>query len=103
MHPTYVIKRPLITEKATWEATEPIKKGARAGQPRNRYAFVVDLRARKPQIKAAIEDLYKVRVARVNTQVRKGVHKRTKYGMSYTGDWKKAIVQLHPEDKIELF
>jgi large subunit ribosomal protein L23 len=91
-HATHVIKRPLITEKATWES------GAR-----NRYAFEVDIHATKVQIKSAIAELYKVRVAKVSTQVRKGKNFRTKFGMSNTGDWKKAIVQLHPEDKLDLF
>lgn len=89
---TDIIKRPLITEKATWE-----------GSARNRYAFVVDIDATKEQIKAAIAELYKVRVAKVATQVRKGKNFRTRYRMSNTGDWKKAIVQLHPEDKIDLY
>ncbi len=89
---THVIKRPLITEKSTWES------GAR-----NRYAFEVDMYANKTQIKWAIAQLYKVRVEKVSTQVRKGKAFRTKFGFSNTGDWKKAVVQLHPEDKIDLF
>lgn len=92
MEAIHVIKRPLITEKSTWES------GAR-----NRYAFEVDASARKPQIKAAIEELYKVRVANVATQVRKGKVRRTKFGETTGSDWKRAVVQLHPEDKIELF
>ena len=87
-----VVKRPLITEKSTWEGTD-----------RNRYAFVVDLRATKDQIKRAIQDTYKVRVLSVATQIRKGEEFRTRHGASNTGDWKKAIVALHPEDKIDLF
>jgi large subunit ribosomal protein L23 len=91
-HAAQIIKRPLITEKCTWE-----------GEARHRYSFEVDPRARKPQIKAAVEDLYKVRVLKVSTQVRKGVQFRTRTGLSKTGDWKKATVELHPEDRIELF
>lgn len=89
---THVIKRPLITEKSTWE-----------GQSRNRYAFEVDMRARKPEIRRAIEELYKVRVAKVSTQVRKGRTYRTKHGTANTGDWKRATVHVHPEDRIDLF
>ncbi|MEM6459977.1 MAG: 50S ribosomal protein L23, partial [Planctomycetota bacterium] len=55
---TDILKKPLITEKSTWESND-----------RNRYAFEVDMRAQKPQIKAAVEKLYKVRVERVATQV----------------------------------
>jgi len=92
LHATQIIKRPLITEKSTWES-----------DARNRYAFVVDMSATKEDIKKAIAELYKVRVTKVSTQVRKGKSFRTRYGESNTGDWKKAVVQLHPEDKINLF
>jgi large subunit ribosomal protein L23 len=92
MQAIHVIKRPLITEKSTWES------GAR-----NRYSFEVAPEARKPQIKQAIEELYKVRVQKVSTQMRKGKTRRTKFGVSEGSDWKRATVQLHPDDRIELF
>ena len=92
MHPTQIIKKPLITEKCTWES------GAR-----NRYSFVVDRKARKPQIKAAVEELYKVHVQKISTQIRKGKFRRTKFGPARTRDWKKATVHLAGEEKIELF
>ena len=87
-----IIKKPLITEKSTWE-----------GNSRNRYSFLVDLHAHKPQIRGAIEALYGVRVEKVTTQVRKGKYFRTKFGPAKSSNWKKAIVQLHSEDRIELF
>jgi large subunit ribosomal protein L23 len=87
-----VIKRPLITEKSAWE-----------GESRNRYSFLVDMRARKPHIREAIEQIYKVRVEKVSTQVRKGRTYRTRHGIANTGDWKKATVQLHKDDRIDLF
>ncbi len=90
-HATYTIKRPLLTEKSTWE-----------GQARNRYSFLVDMRANKHQIKTAIAELYNVRVAQVRTLVRKGRTYRTKHGVANTGDWKKAVVELHPDDRIDL-
>jgi large subunit ribosomal protein L23 len=89
---TQIITRPLITEKATWES-----------QSRNRYSFKVHMKARKPQIRSAIEELYKVRVEKVSTQVRKGRTYRTRHGVTNTGDWKKAVVQLHEDDRIDLF
>jgi len=89
---TYIIKRPLITEKSTWES-----------QARNRYSFEVDTAARKVDIKKAIESLYSVKVAKVSTQIRKGKYTRTKFGTGKTRDWKKAIVQLAGDDRIELF
>lgn len=89
---TYVIKRPLITEKSTWES-----------ESRNRYSFEVASDARKADIKRAVEALYKVKVAKVSTQLRKGKHKKTKFGETYTGTWKRATVQLAADQKIELF
>jgi len=103
MHATQVIKRPLITEKSTWESMHTRLKGKQAGEPLNRYSFEVDMRARKPQIREAIEALYDVRVLNVNTQVRKGQYFRTRFGPGKTSNWKKAVVTLHPEDRIELF
>ena len=91
-HATQIIKRPLVTEKSTWE-----------GAARGRYSFLVDMHADKRQIKDAIAEIYKVRVAKVRTQVRKGRAYRTRHGVANTGDWKKAIVALHPDDKIDLF
>jgi large subunit ribosomal protein L23 len=90
--PEQIIKRPLITEKSTWE-----------GESRNRYSFQVDITTRKPAIRRAIEAIYKVRVVKVSTQVRKGRTYRTRFGIANSGDWKKATVQLHPDDRIDLF
>ena len=69
---------------------------------RNRYSFVVHMKARKPQIKAAVEHLYDVRVSKVSTQVRKGKYRRTRFGQAKTSDWKRATVQLQEGDRIEL-
>ncbi|MGB0768446.1 MAG: 50S ribosomal protein L23 [Phycisphaeraceae bacterium] len=101
--PTHIIKRPLITEKSTFEASGTIPRGKRAGEPLNRYSFVVDNAARKGDIAKAIESIYNVRVQKVNTQTRKGQYFRTRFGPGKTSTWKKAIVQLHPEDRIDLF
>ncbi len=92
MEPTTIIKKPLITEKSAWES-----------EARNRYSFEVDMRARKPQIKAAIEQLYGVKVERVSTQIRKGKYFRTRFGPAKTANWKRATVQLAGDDRIELF
>lgn len=92
MEPINIIKRPLITEKSTWE-----------GERHNRYAFEVAMDARKQHIRFAIEKLYGVRVAKVHTQIRKGQYFRTKFGPGKTSDWKKATVELHEDDRIDLF
>ena len=87
-----VIKRPLITEKGTWGMNE-----------QNRYAFVVNPKATKVEIKRAVEELYKVKVERVNTQTRKGEHRRFKYGMRQESTTKLATVRLAEGSTIELF
>ena len=92
MESIYVIKRPLVTEKTTWESDS-----------RNRYSFAVPVEVRKPEIRRAVEELYGVRVEKVSTQVRKGKMRRTRNGYRKTSDWKKATVQLHEDDRIELF
>lgn len=91
MESATVIRRPLVTEKNT-AATE-----------QNRYAFEVDRRATKPDIKRAVEDLYKVRVVSVNTSNRIGKLRRTRFGYTRTPDLRKAVVRVHPDDRIELF
>lgn len=92
MHPTQIILKPLITEKSTWES------GAR-----NRYHFEVHAGANKEMIRRAVQELYKVRVTGVATQNRKGKYRRTRFGPAKTKDWKKAVVELHPDDRIDLF
>ena len=86
-----IIKRPLITEKAQIMAT------------RNTYAFEVDIRANKMQIKEAVEGAVNVRVTTVNTITMKGKQKRYGRRESKLPDWKKAMVTLAPGEKIELF
>jgi large subunit ribosomal protein L23 len=92
MKPTTVIHRPLITEKNTFTSSEF-----------NRYGFEVDPHATKDQIKTAIEKLYEVRVLSVATQTRRGRIKRNRFGTFVKGAHKRAIVKIHPDDKIELF
>jgi large subunit ribosomal protein L23 len=91
MHATDVIRRPLVTEKATIDSEE-----------NNRYAFEVDRRATKGMVRRAIEDLYKVRVESVAAQNRKGETRRLKYGRVTSAAVKRAIVKIHPEDHIDL-
>ena len=92
MESTTVIRQPWITEKATIASDE-----------HNRYSFEVDRRADKQQIRRAVEELYKVRVLSVATVNRKGRIRRYKYGYVPEPTTKRAIVKVHPEDKIELF
>jgi large subunit ribosomal protein L23 len=92
LHDTEVIKRPLISEKSTFLANV-----------KNAYTFEVDRNAGKEQIRAAIEKLYNVRVVEVRTVNVPGKPRRTRAGYKTTSEWKKAIVQLHPDNKIDLF
>jgi large subunit ribosomal protein L23 len=89
---TQIIQRPLITEKGT-ELAEKL----------NCYLFRVHPRATKPDIRAAVEKLYDVRVVDVRTLNRKGKQRRTKTGHTNTGDWKRAIVKLEEGSRIDLF
>jgi large subunit ribosomal protein L23 len=87
-----LIVGPVITEKSS-----------AAYQARKEYAFRVDSAATKPQIRAAIEQLFKVTVTDVRTLVVRA--KRKSYGR-YVGrrpSWKKAIVTLKEGDAIAVF
>jgi large subunit ribosomal protein L23 len=91
MHATEIIRKPLVTEKATVGSAEY-----------NRFSFEVDRRATKADIRRAVEELFKVRVLSVATQNRKGEVRRLKYGSVAGATVKRAIVKLHPDDRIDL-
>jgi large subunit ribosomal protein L23 len=59
--------------------------------------------ASKEDIKSAVQELFNVRVVSVNTQIRHGKKRRYRMRVGQMGDWKRAIVTLHEEDKIEFF
>ena len=92
MDNTNVIIRPLVTEKST-----------RQQELGNVYAFQVHQHANKQQIKQAVEKIYSVKVTDVRTLTRKGKPRRTKYGMTHTAHWKRALVVLDENSRIELF
>jgi large subunit ribosomal protein L23 len=87
-----VIIKPLITEKSTHQQ-----------QTRNAYAFHVHPEANKHQIKDAVEKLYNVKVADVRTMTRKGKPRRSRFKIGTTPDWKRAVVVLAEDSRIELF
>jgi large subunit ribosomal protein L23 len=89
-----VILSPLVTEKGTHQSTH---------QHHNAYSFQVNLWANKTQIKAAVEELFNVRVEKVRTQLRLGKKRRYRFRQGRLSNWKKAIVKLHVDDKIEFF
>lgn len=92
MNITDVLKRPLITEKATL-----LKDSV------NAVSFAVDSRANKNQIQDAVEKLFKVKVVGVKTMNVSGKKKRRGRTVGRRPGWKKAIVVLKAGDKIEFF
>jgi len=89
---SFVIIKPLATEKSTHQQNT-----------RNTYAFQVNTGANKQQIKQAVEKLYDVKVTDVRTMNRRGKPRRTKYKMTTTSAWKRAVVVLDENSRIELF
>ena len=91
-----ILIKPLVTEKMTQQSDKY-----------NRYGFVVDKRASKPQIKKAVESLYKVSVESVNTMIHGGKVKSryTKSGVitGKTNAYKKAVVTLAEGDSIDFY
>jgi len=92
LEPHQVLIKPAVTEKAMYQATEL-----------NQYTFKVNIQATKTDIKKAVERLFEVKVTGVSTQIRKGKPRRYKFTYGRTKDWKKAIVTLDPDDKIDFF
>jgi len=91
MHLYEVLRRPLVTEKATL---------LQAG---NKYSFEVVREASKFQIKEAVEQAFKVRVAKVNIITVPGKTKRMGRREVTSSSWKKAVVTLEAGYKITLF
>ena len=94
LEPYQVILAPLVTEKGTHQSTH---------QHHNAYSFQVNLWATKLQIKHAVQELFNVRVEKVRTQLRLGKKRRYRFRHGKLSNWKKAIVKLHVDDKIEFF
>jgi large subunit ribosomal protein L23 len=91
LHPNEVLLAPVVTEKAYGLVDE------------RKYSFRVHPDAHKTQVRQAVEQLFDVRVERVNISMvqpkpkRRGMHRGKRPG------WKKAIVQLRQGDTIEIF
>ena len=88
----HVLIRPLVTEKGTHQS-----------HTRNAYAFEVAVGANKAEIKQAIEAIYNVKVLGVRTANYRGKPRRTGLAWGTTRRWKKAVVELAPEHRIDLF
>lgn len=92
LEPYQVILRPIATEK-----------GFHNANTKNTYTFEVHRLASKITIKDAIESLFSVRVVSVATQNRKGKKRRTRKTVGATKSWKKAMIKLHDDDRIDIF
>lgn len=93
LEPHQIILRPIVTEKATHQASR-----YRA------YPFEVNPWASKEDIKAAVEELFGVRVLKVRTQNRPGKAKRFRFRVGRLAHWKKAIVTLYEDSpQIDFF
>jgi large subunit ribosomal protein L23 len=92
LNPLSVLVRPLITEKATRLHGD------------NKYAFEVQAHANKTQVKDAIEKGFNVKVTAVNVMIMKGKPFRARGNrMNHRNNWKKAVVTLAPDNKLEIF
>jgi large subunit ribosomal protein L23 len=87
-----IIMRPLVTEKGMQQSTD-----------HNQYSFEVNMLADKTQIRSAVEELFEVEVEKVRIQKRLGKQRRHKFKQGTTKNWKKAIVTLKPEFRIDFF
>jgi large subunit ribosomal protein L23 len=85
-----IIRRPYVTEKSAM------------GSANNQVTFVVSNTATKPQIKAAVEALFSVKVRSVNTLVQKGKTKFSRGKQAVRSDMKKAIICLEPGQTIDV-
>ena len=91
MHILEVLRRPIITEKST------------GLQAQGKYTFEVMGDANKQQITQAVEQAFKVEVAKVNVMTVSGKWRGAGRRRGKTSDWKKAVVTLKPGQKIEFF
>ena len=119
MNPFEIIKTVRLTEKGTRQSNQKVRffERDKAGKPvlddqgkpkikerpLNQYTVVADRLATKPQIRQAVQELFKVKVTRVNTMSVRGKARRKRTAQAgRTSAWKKAIITLKDGDKISL-
>ena len=91
MNSRSVLLKPVVSEKSY------------ALMAANKYTFRVHPEANKTQVRQAVEEIFGVRVEEVRTVNVRSKPKRRGWTSGRTREWKKAIVELHPDDSIELF
>jgi len=89
-NPHDIIKNMLRSEKGTELLVQ------------NKYLFRVARDANKIDVKRSVEDIYKVQVEDVNIMNIKGKKRRVRYRQGMTSAWKKAVVTLKPDNRIEV-
>lgn len=92
MHAYEVLRRPILTEKSSYQA-----------DTLHRYTFEVDVRANKLDVRRAVEEVFDVAVENVNIMNVRGKPRRFGRREGRTSDWKKAIVTLAPGETISFF
>jgi large subunit ribosomal protein L23 len=106
LKPYQVVLRPIVTEKSTHQSTRaerhPSAEDGKLGASSS-YTFEVCSHASKTDIKKAVQEMFGVRVVKVNTQNCMGKKRRYRFRVGTMPNWKKAIVTLHPDDRIEFF
>lgn len=92
LEPHQVILKPLMSEKGIFQS-----------EHFNQYTFKINPLATKTDVKLAVEHLFEVKVDKVATQSRQGKPRRQRFRSGRTKDWKKAVVKLKPDHKIDFF
>lgn len=92
LEPHQVLVKPLVTEKGVHRSTR-----------HNAYSFEINKLATKSDVRRAVEKLFDVKVVKVAIQNRKGKARRTRFRLGQTSDWKKAVVTLDDEHRIDFF
>ena len=103
--PSYIVKRPLLTEKGTLlKETGGLAETPAEGEPfESKLLFEVALDSNKVEIRHAIERLFNVQVVDVHTAVVRGKWKRMGRWQGRRSTWKKAVVTLAPGQTIDFF
>ena len=99
--PYKTVLRPVVTEKSHRLARE--ERGGKEPAPLNQYTFEVATDATKGQIKNAVEELFHVKVEKVNTLRMRGKERRVRRMTGFTRSWKKAVVTLVAGNSIDLY
>jgi len=92
MEDNQIILRPMLTEKTSL-----------ARSSGNKYYFEVHKKANKVMVKQALENLFDVNVVKCNISNVQGKSKRTRFGIRYGKNWKKALVTLKEGDRFDFF